>query len=84
MNNIVQEQCLYCHQKLVLYDGCYDEHANQIALVKDDWTLLAIGVDQSGNVVMRACGDDYTEDYYPKYCPECGRKLKNKEENENA
>lgn len=77
MSNKEQDQCLYCHQKLVLYDDeTYFEHENQIELARGGWTGMFIGINAQGDVIMRACGDDYTDDYHPKYCPKCGRRLK--------
>ena len=69
------EQCRFCHQELVHDNGYYNEFDNQIELASGGWTALYIGVNEIGEVVMRACGDSFTRDYFPKYCPECGRKL---------
>lgn len=33
------------------------------------------GRDYSGNIYLVAVSEDDEERYYPKYCPECGRKL---------
>ena len=35
---------------------------------------LLFGVQHNGRYVIWATGDDNAE-YYPKFCPECGRKL---------
>lgn len=70
------DNCRFCHQAPVINDGYFYEGDNEIRLVSGGWTSLNIGVNADGDVVMRACGDNYTEDYFPKYCPECGRKLK--------
>ena len=70
-----QLHCKFCHQELVLKDGCYYEFYNQILLASGGWTALYIGVNKTGETVMRASGEDLTDNYYPKYCPECGRKL---------
>lgn len=76
---VEQDKCAYCHQELVLCrNGYYYEFDNQIELAAGGRTCLYIGVDVDGNTVMRACGDDYTSDYHPKYCPECGRRLNEK------
>jgi hypothetical protein len=40
-------------------------------------TSLLIGKDADNQIYLRACGEDYTDKYYPKYCPECGKKLIN-------
>lgn len=70
--------CKYCEQKYAPLNKGYgdDRYKNQIELVNGGWTSLYIGVNSNNKIVMRACGDDYTNDYYPKYCPECGRKLR--------
>ena len=71
----MSDPCRFCHQKLVLDNGEYYEWNNEIEIVSGGWTTLYIGVDICGDTVMRACGDGRTRDYYPKYCPECGRSL---------
>lgn len=76
MSNRKKTPCKFCGQKLVINDGIYRESDNQISIADGGWTWMYIGVNTAGKVVMRACGDDYTEDYIPKYCPECGRKLR--------
>ena len=38
---------------------------------------LLIGKDTENKLYFRAVGEDYTDMYYPKYCPECGKKLIN-------
>ena len=71
-------KCKFCNQVPVIdKDWGYDKYKNEIQLTGGGWTALYIGVDEHGKICMRACGDGYTENYYPKYCPECGRKLKN-------
>lgn len=68
--------CKFCERE---YDNTYDYGyiRNQTELVSGGWTTLYIGINSDNRIVMRACGDDYTDDYYPKYCPECGRGLRN-------
>lgn len=69
-------KCKFCNMTPILNKSWgYDKYENQIQLVDSNWTALYIGVDELGKICMRACGDDYTDNYYPKYCPECGRKL---------
>ena len=76
-----QGSCKYCHQTVVIDDnGYFDKFENQIELATGGWTALSIGVDVTGCTVMRACGDGFTDDYKPKYCPECGRKLVGEED----
>ena len=72
--------CKYCERKSVLHKGwcIYDTYAdNQEEIATGDYTTLYIAVDNDGRICMRACGDDYTDNYYPKFCPECGAKLIN-------
>ena len=38
------------------------------------WTTLNLGIQHDGKYVLWACGEDRAE-YFPKYCPECGRRL---------
>lgn len=73
----MKDQCKYCHQKPVFdCDGGFWECDNEIVLLSGGWASLYMGVNRNGEVVIRACGDDYADDYLPKYCPECGRKLR--------
>lgn len=76
MSSHKKTPCKFCGQTLTINDGFYDEMDNQIRIAEGCWTEMYIGVNRSGKVVIRACGADYTEDYIPKYCPECGRKLR--------
>lgn len=73
-----QRTCPFCHQKPVFFKNLVGELnycACQKELSSGGWTTLYIGVDRIGHTVLRACGEDCTDDYYPKFCPECGRKL---------
>lgn len=77
------DDCKFCHQTPTfsesLIDSWFDKYESQIELASGGWTVMYIGVNEGGDVVMRACGDDYTDDYFPKYCPECGRMLRSRE-----
>ena len=68
-------KCKFCSMTPTIEDWGYRNWDNEIQLTFSGWTTLYIGVDEVGKVCMRAYGDDYTDNYYPKYCPECGRKL---------
>lgn len=69
--------CEFCGQKPVIDGGgYYDSFASQKLLASGGWTSLYIGANSNGDIVMRACGDDYTDDWLPTFCPCCGRKLK--------
>ena len=67
--------CRYCQQKPRFErDGGFYEWDNEIAVAEGGWTAMYIGVDADGAVRLTASGDDRA-DYYPKYCPECGRRI---------
>ena len=69
-------KCKFCNMTPTIdKDWGYDNWDNEISIARGSYTKLYIGVDEKGKVCIRACGDDYTDNYYPKYCPECGRKL---------
>ncbi len=38
--------------------------------------VLCAEKDDSNQLVMRVCDDYEIYSYYPKFCPECGRKLR--------
>ncbi len=67
--------CEFCNQKPVFSQGKYREFESRIRLATGPWVRMYIGADENGRVVMRAYTDGSSGNYYPKYCPECGRKL---------
>lgn len=69
--------CKICSCKPVIIDGWhFEEYESTIDLTggTSAWTSLRGGKDRNNKVVIRVAGDDEVY-YYPKYCPECGRKL---------
>ena len=69
------KECNFCH---ITYDPTqkYDyEKEGWRKLVNCMWAQLHYGVDRNGRPFIIAVGDDVSDYYYPKYCPECGRKL---------
>lgn len=67
--------CKYCSRKPELFhDGSFDEWENEETIASGSWTSMSVGVDADGRMRLVAVGDGRAE-YYPKYCPECGRKL---------
>lgn len=60
--------CDFCNKSLCLQD-------TPIAVVDALWSWLMADFDKDGRVFMYAEGDDRSDHYYPKWCPECGRKL---------
>ena len=56
---------------------CENEIKSQIETIieKGYDTYLVTGIDENLKLYFKAIGDDETDKYYPKYCPECGRFL---------
>lgn len=68
--------CKYCERKPVFNKfGYFDEYENEETICIGIWSSISFGVDENGEFVIVAHGDGPTY-YYPKYCPECGRKVK--------
>lgn len=68
--------CKFCEQT-----PNYNNHGedyywdNEIEIADESgFTTLYMGVLHNGKYYIAASGDDRAW-YYPKYCPECGRKL---------
>ena len=68
--------CRYCSM-IPKYDNDneYNYWDNELEIAEQSgFTTLYIGIEQDGKMYIAASGDDRAF-YYPKYCPECGRKL---------
>lgn len=73
---MVKTECKICGIKPSFWsDGTYLRYESAITLVDGGWTALRAGKDENDKVIMYGYGDGKTDLYYPKYCPECGRKL---------
>lgn len=71
-----KQECKICSCKPYFYsDGMYSEYESGIDLAMGGWTSLRAGKDANNKIIMYGQGDGLTKLYYPKYCPECGRKL---------
>lgn len=68
--------CKYCEMKPKIYDGWYCHYESGIDLATGGWTSISIGADPNGEVAMWGSGDGETDFYYPKFCPKCGRRLR--------
>jgi len=64
--------CGICYAKSKQCDFKREHHEE---LVPGIWTSLRHGVDNYGQFFIFAKGEEESERYYPKFCPECGRKL---------
>lgn len=83
MKDIKQKgNCPICNCKLIEYDIAYnwgkdyDFYESTIEIASDDFVSIRAGKDKNNKTSLIACGDSELF-YYPKYCPECGRKLHN-------
>lgn len=76
MNIERKENCPICQCKLIAYGSVedYDFCESTIEIASCDFVSIRAGKDQNNKTSLIACGDDKLF-YYPKYCPECGRKL---------
>lgn len=71
--------CKYCERKPILNKyGIFEDYENEEIICVGTWSCISLGVDENGELVIVAHGDGPTY-YYPKYCPECGRKVKQNE-----
>lgn len=70
--------CKYCNQKpkfIYVYGISVLNSDIEIVRGKDSYAALMMGPDEDGNLRMYASGENESDNYYPKFCPECGRKL---------
>lgn len=66
--------CKYCSRKPIFdRSGSFSDWDNEEEIANGPWTTMYIGVDMRGRLRLTAVGDGRA-DYFPKYCPECGRK----------
>ena len=72
----MDKKCRLCSIEPKYIGDRYDEYESTIDLGSGcgGWTSLRGGKDGQGKTIIIAKGDD-EEYYYPKFCPECGRKL---------
>lgn len=69
-------ECKYCRTDFLETECFYGGIRENAEITRGGWTIVSIGVDKNGRIAIMGEGDDYTDHYYPKFCPECGRKLK--------
>lgn len=74
-------KCKLCSMKpeflLNYYTGRKEytgDWCNEFEIARGPWTIMYGGVNRDGKIRLTASGDDRA-DYYPKFCPECGRRL---------
>ena len=68
--------CRYCKITPKYDEDGWDNYwDNEIDIAEESgWTGLRMGVLRDGKFYIAATGDNQAF-YYPKYCPECGRRL---------
>lgn len=69
--------CSFCTARYAAFMQWQHDREQRKELVPGGWTTLERGVDKDNRTFIVAVGDDETDRYYPKFCPECGRKLEN-------
>ena len=71
--------CNFC--KIRKYDPNNFMNNFNTCLCNSDLTAVEIGIacpddnDSTNKIAIWGSGEDRTDYYYPKFCPECGRKL---------
>lgn len=76
-----RKKCEFCSREPIFEKGgSYLRYRNETEIASGLGIEMYIGVDENGKVIMGACAEDYTDNYYPKYCPECGRKLQERKD----
>ena len=54
---------------------CSLDIRKEFCLADSSWCYLYARKDENGRLYLDAEGETMTDEYYPKYCPECGKKL---------
>ena len=71
--------CKYCNKELKYTTNAYGhtflDTEEEIVGGEGAWAVLYTGIDENRNLYMYAAGDNDSDLYYPKFCPECGHKL---------
>jgi len=77
--------CKFC--EIRKYDpNNYGKNNINVLLGKGEYSACYIGIalpnknDKLNHLAIWGEGDDETSYYYPRYCPECGRKINENEE----
>lgn len=73
-------ECPLCSIKPYFYSDrieglIWSQYESSKVLSSGPWSWLKACKDKDNRLALYAVGDEDTELYYPKFCPECGRKL---------
>ena len=73
-----KEPCKFCGIKPAFYlgDKEYASYESRMTVVDGGWVSLYFGAEEDGTLFMSAAGEGETDHYHPKFCPECGRQLR--------
>lgn len=70
-------ECQLCSMKPVFdAEGCWLRFESSTNLEYGPWISLMACKDQLDRMAIYAVADDYSDMYYPNFCPKCGRRLK--------
>ncbi len=71
-----RQKCRLCGMEPKFYhSGEYMGLESKVSVADGGSTALYVGVDADCTLFMQAVGEDESDRYYPKFCPECGRQL---------
>lgn len=69
-------KCSFCNVSYLWDEPLVSEREQRKDLSFDgNYVALIRGVDEDNRIFLIAQAEDDTDRYYPKFCPECGRKL---------
>lgn len=55
---------------------CNPREMGRFLVADGNYTHLYLEIIDEDRIGMYGAGDDYTDYYFPKFCPECGRRLR--------
>ena len=58
-----EKKCVFC------------QSGKHFVLVEGNYSTLGVNCDSENRIFMYGSGDDETDYYYPRYCPNCGRRI---------
>jgi len=72
-----KESCKLCgiKPKFFLDTKEYCPALSHTTLADGVWSTLRFGAEKDGTLFISAVGEEETDHYYPKFCPEFGRQL---------
>lgn len=71
-----RKPCWFCGVTYMAGEVYAAKRERRTEITASGWTSLIRGVDQNGMVFIIAEGEDDSDRYHPRFCPECGRQLR--------